>query len=186
MNATRALLFAVVAALAGIGSPQSAQSADGKVEVTFDYRRQGGFATNQFAAWVQDAKGDMVKTLFVTDFTAGRDGWKTRKEAIPQWVETSGIASSPIEKSDAISGATPSSGGMAYKWDCRDASGKPVAPGDYTVVVEGTLRGNNRVVFSAPVRVGGAASDASPEPQYSGTDTAERNMIANVRVRYIP
>lgn len=185
MNAAKTLFFTLFIAVAVSGTLHAAQDG-GKVEVTFDYKHQGGFASNQFAAWIQDAEGTMVKTLYVTDFTARRDGWKLREEAIPDWVRVSGVAAAADTAFDAVSGATPASGKMRHEWDCRDASGVPVPAGVYTVVVEGSLRGNNRAVFSAPITIGGGAETATPEPRFYGNSTVERDMITNVEVHYIP
>ena len=46
----------------------SAQKAT-KLEVSFNYEKQAGGGSNQYAVWIEDAKGRVVKTLFVTAFT---------------------------------------------------------------------------------------------------------------------
>ena len=45
------------------------------VEVNFDYKAMSGFASNQFALWVENENGDVVKTMFVTDFTGVKRGY---------------------------------------------------------------------------------------------------------------
>ena len=43
------------------------------------------------------------------------------------------------EKIDAITGATPKSDNLTYRWDCTDMSENPVPAGEYRFFVEGTL-----------------------------------------------
>ena len=44
--------------------------AQGKtLEVSFDYQRQSGPGSNQYAVWIENEKGEVVKTLFVTSFS---------------------------------------------------------------------------------------------------------------------
>ena len=39
------------------------------VSLSFNYLRQDGPGSNQYAVWVENEKGEVVKTLFVTSFT---------------------------------------------------------------------------------------------------------------------
>ena len=39
------------------------------LEVSFNYQRQQGPGSNQYAVWIENEKGEVVKTLFVTSFT---------------------------------------------------------------------------------------------------------------------
>jgi hypothetical protein len=163
---------------------RAADAAD-RVDVSFEYRRQSGFGSNQFAIWVENAGKEIVRTLFVTDFTAGRGGWKIREQSLPLWVASSDIANMPSGEVDAVTGATPASGKVTVSWDCRNKDGAPVPSGEYTLVLEATLRGENRVVYRTPVVIGGAARFIAPEPRYFGPDKAERGMIEDVTVDYI-
>ena len=58
--------------LSVIAVAQSSQKA-GKanaLEVSFNYQRQAGPGSNQYAVWIENEKGEFVKTLFVTSYTA--------------------------------------------------------------------------------------------------------------------
>lgn len=156
------------------------------LEISFDYLRQNGYATNQFAVWVENAEGETVRTIYATAFVAGRGGWRIRPNAVPTWVKRSGIADMEQEKIDAITGPTPGSGTFGRQWDLKDASGESAPPGDYVVFVEGTLREDNRVLYRAPITIGGETAIVRPEPEFVGDHLKERNMIANVEIRYLP
>lgn len=174
-------------AFAGAPAPALDQSIDPnrpRVEVSFDFARQDGRASNQLAAWVTDKDGNIVKTLFATNFTAGRGGWEQRKESLPQWVSDSGIARMTTPEVDAISRATPASGAIRLAWYCDDTNGKPVPPGQYTLNLEASLRWDNRVLYQATVLLGGESKEIKPESTYFGSSAAERGMVTNVVVRY--
>jgi len=163
-------------------------SGAGKVEVSFAFRRQSGFSTNQFAVWIEDSRGVLVKTLFATKFTAG-GGYAKRPASIPLWVSKAGLSSMDKKAIDAFSGATPRNGTLIYRWDGTDKNGIPAAHGEYQVFIEGTLKDDNKVLYSAPVTLGSGKDfniETAPGPQYSGSRTQERGMIGNVKVSFQP
>ena len=169
------------------------QRQDDIVAITFDFSKQSGYASNQFAVWIEDANGKLVKTLFVTQFTAN-GGYEKRPDAIPVWVERSGISKDTAL--DANSGATPKSGSLRYVWDLTDETGARVADGTYTFYVEGTLRWKNHVLFSGAIDLNGETVSAEATAQYTylasedqaalTDESSEHAMIQNVAAAYIP
>jgi len=190
------LLIAVICLLLTAACGQSAPTADlsaqnGKMTVSFDYLAQDGYASNQFAVWVENADGAVVKTLYATRFAA-KGGYEKRPDAIPLWVARSGVAT--MKDTDAITSATPKSGSLEYSWDLTDASGARVPDGTYRYYVEGTLRWKNSVLFTGEITINTSAtsSQASAEYTYAASDDApaltkdspENGMIANVMAAY--
>jgi len=55
------------------------------IEIEFDYEKQAGPGSNQWAVWIEDEAGAIVKTLFVTSFTAD-GGYVPRPACTPIWV----------------------------------------------------------------------------------------------------
>ena len=169
------------------------QREDDIVAVTLDYTKQQGYATNQFAVWIEDAEGTLVKTLYVTSFTA-KGGFEKRPDAIPVWVERADIAQE--DEPDAASGATPKTGTLRYVWDMTDESGARVPAGTYVFVVEGTLRWKNQVQYSGEIACESGASSAqatatftylaSDESPALTAESVESAMIRNVSAEYIP
>lgn len=53
---------------------ETAQSKDsqvnGKLKINIDFNRSSTPASNQYAVWIEDMDGNVVKTLFVTNFTS--------------------------------------------------------------------------------------------------------------------
>ena len=195
MKKTIAFLFITATLLLGFGcasAPAQEQPDNDIVAVTFDFAKQSGYASNQFAVWVEDAGGKLVKTLFVTNFTAN-GGYQKRPDAIPVWVSRA-AASEGVP--DGISGATPKSGSLRYVWDLTDQSGTRVANGTYTIYVEGTLRGKNHVLYSGEIILDGNATSTEGTAEYTyaasdeqaalNADAPENAMISNVKAEYIP
>ena len=151
------------------------------VEISFDYTRLSGRASNQFAVWIENAQGQYVKTLYATRWTA-RGGWRRRPTSIPIWVSRAGLSELTRVQVDAISGATPRSGALVFAWDGTDRRGVAVPPGNYVIFLEGTLRWENQVLFSAPIRLGQRPSTPEVTVVYTGDAGDDRAMIRNVRV----
>lgn len=197
MKRTAFLLAIVSAALllvSGCAATPAAQEQRNNdiVAVSFDFAKQGGYASNQFAVWIEDASGTPVKTLFVTNFTA-KGGYQKRPDAIPLWVERSAAGTGVP---DGVSGATPKSGSVRYVWDLTDQSGARVPDGTYTFHVEGTLRWKNQVLYTGELVLDGNATtaEATAEYTYAASDdqpalnenSPENAMISNVKAEYIP
>jgi hypothetical protein len=154
----------------------------GTVEVSFTYNKQRGFASNQFAVWIEDAQGRYIKTLYATKFTA-TGGWKKRELSVPLWVKQSGLSGMNKSQIDALTGSTPRGGVLRYVWDGTNQAGLAAAAGGYRVFVEATLRNENRVLYTADITLG-ESGVVTPPPRYSGNDTADRGMINQVTVTF--
>lgn len=198
MKRTIAVLCALVASaflFAGCekSAPAQEQREDDIVAITFDYEKQQGYASNQFAVWIENEAGEQIKTLFVTKFTAN-GGFEKRPDAIPTWVSRSGAAQN--DTVDAASGATPKAGALRFVWDLTDEHGARVPNGTYTYFVEGTLRWKNSVLFSGEITLDGEAAVTNATAVYTYADSGEQAaltqeapenaMIQNVSAAYIP
>ncbi|MDR0463714.1 MAG: DUF2271 domain-containing protein [Treponema sp.] len=160
----------------------SAQQA--AAEITFTFTRQSGSASNQYAVWIENAQGQLVKTLYATRWTAN-GGYRSRPSSIPVWVRLSDLANMNRSQIDAVSSATPRTGTATYTWDGTDSRGAAVPAGNYVMVLEGTLRWENQVLYRAPFRLGQGTASPQVSAEYQGDSTAERGMISNVRVRVL-
>jgi len=97
------IIIAVLAAVLLV-IPAVAQNKKGKagkantLEVSFNYQKQAGAGSNQYAVWIENEKGEFVKTLFVTSYTTkgrarggekAQRGYIVRPTCVPVWVKTS-------------------------------------------------------------------------------------------------
>lgn len=174
-------------------NPPSFES--GMLTITFDYEKQSGSASNQFAVWIEDMDGNYINTLYATRWTAN-GGYKTRPDSIALWVEKSGLDSMQKSEVDAIAGATPKAGNLFYSWNLTDTNSKTVLPGDYKFFVEGTLRWKNRVIYSGVIEIGGSPVTVSANAEfiYEASDkqaaltetSPENSMIGSVTASFVP
>ncbi|MDT3427731.1 hypothetical protein J2Z22_003307 [Paenibacillus forsythiae] len=165
--------------------PTQPGEASRTLEISFPFVRQDGIATNQFAVWVEDGSGRFVRTLYATRFIAS-GGYKLRPEAIPTWVEHSGLAQASPEEADAVSGATLSSGQLKFAWDCKDGQGSPVPKGNYRFYVEGTTRWENRILYEGTIEVGKERTTVEAAVKYTTEEAAQSGMIGQVTAVYTP
>jgi hypothetical protein len=163
-------------ALTGAAAQQAA------AELSFSFTQQSGFASNQFAVWIEDSQGVHVKTLYATRFTAN-GGWQKRPASIPLWVKQSSLSGMNKAQVDALTGATPKSGTLTYRWDGADSRGVALPAGNYVIILEGTLRNDNQVVYRAPIRLGQGPAAAEVSVEYIGKSGSESAMIGNVTAR---
>ena len=56
-----------------------AEQAIDSIEISFVFNRMQTIASNQFAVWIENPNGEMIKTLYVTDFTAKRRGYEKKR-----------------------------------------------------------------------------------------------------------
>ena len=157
------------------------------VEISFDYERMSTLASNQLAVWVEDADGNLVKTILVTDFSAARRGYRSRDTTLSHWVGAAVPDSMSDEQLDAVSSATPSAGRLTYSWDLTDQNGNRVPDGSYTVYLEGTLFWESDVLFSSVIDTGTAEPGTLPVGMLrSEPDNGENeNMLRNVQISAI-
>lgn len=128
-------------------SEQSGTSS--QVELRFQYTKQEIYASNQYAIWIEDEQGKLVKTLQVCSFTTqGRSrngeplvrGYIKRPLSLPTWVRRAHPDDLSDEQLDAITVATPVENGVqTVVWDMTDSEGRRVKAGTYQLVMEATL-----------------------------------------------
>jgi len=167
----------------------------GELVITFDYEKQSGSASNQHAVWIEDMDGNVIRTLFASRWTA-EGGYKTRPDSIALWAERADLANKTDLEVDAVSGATPSSGQLSYTWDLTDTNGTTAPPGDYIILVEGTLRWKNYVLYTGVITLGSdpVTIQATPEFTYEGDgryealneESPENKMIGPVTATFTP
>ena len=156
------------------------------IEITFTYQRGTTIASNQLAVWVEDEEGAVVKTLLVTDFTAGRRGYRNRTMSLPVWVASADPESMTNQEIDALSAATPRPGELVYVWDFTNEAGEKVSEGIYTIHVEGTFYWESDVLYSAVIDTAQLAEEIAVEMERTAPDTHENeNMISEVTVKAI-
>ncbi len=152
------------------------------VQLTFN--RASTMASNQYAVWIENADGELVKTLYVSTFT-GNGGFARRAESLPTWVSKANPAEMDESEIDAITSATPQNGVQTHTWDGTDENGAQVSAGEYRVYVEGTLYWTSSVLYSGSFEWGGDSENIELTPTYTEAENeANKDMITQVSAQY--
>ena len=187
-----AILAAMLLTAPGMIQSKKKQAPKAKaLEVSFDYQRQAGHGSNQYAVWIENEKGEVVKTLFVTSFTTkGRPrpgeepmrGYVKRPSCVPTWVTTAKAAAQTDQQLDAVTGATPqTSGKQTFTWDFTNQKGKAVAQGTYRVFVEATLYQTSDIIYSGTFSTKDKAGDVTLNSTITEPDENHKDMLTNVK-----
>ena len=194
----RKKLFITILAVTLLAIPimvQSKKSEPAKkvqtLEVSFNYQRQAGPGSNQYAVWIENEKGEVVKTLFVTSYTTkgrarggeqAKRGYIVRPTCVPTWVKTVKADEKTDQQLDAITGATPQTGGtQTFTWDFTNQEGKAVPQGMYKVVVEATLFFESDIIYSGTFSTKDKAGDITLISTLTKEDEQHKDMVTNVR-----
>ena len=185
------LILAIL--LSGIAVAQNSKKAvkASALEVSFNYQRQPGPGSNQYAVWIENDKGEFVKTLFVTSYTAkGRSrgaeqpkrGYIVRPACVPVWVKTSKAEEKTDMQLDAVTGATPQAGGVqTFTWDFTDEQGKAVPQGIYKVKVEATLIFDSDIVYTGTFSTKDKPGNITLTSELTKPDEQHKNMMTDVK-----
>ncbi len=181
------LLLAIPSVALQKGEPVGAQT----LEVSFNYQRQPGPGSNQYAVWIENEQGEVVKTLFVTSFTTkGRTrgneepmrGYIKRPACVPTWVKAAKANDLSDAQLDAVTGATPQAGGtQTFVWDFTDSQGKVVTKGTYRVFVEATLFNASTITYSGTFSTQNPAGNVSLTSQLTEPDEKHKDMVTDVK-----
>lgn len=158
-------------------------SSDAMLTVRLNFERSSTIASNQYAVWIENSVGEVVHTLYVSNFTAN-GGYQRREDCVPTWVAHAHPAQMSTDELDAVSGATPRSGQHSYTWNGKDEHGDTVADGEYRIYVEGTLYWSSTVLYSGVVRWGGDSQTIRLKPAFSEEAATNRDMITVVTAEY--
>jgi len=185
------LIMAIL--LSMVAAAQSSKKA-GKasvLEVSFNYQRQAGPGSNQYAVWIENEKGEFVKTLFVTSYTTkGRArggeqpkrGYIVRPACVPVWVKTSKAEDKTNVQLDAVTGATPQSGGLqTFSWDFTDEQEKAVPQGTYKVKVEATLIFDSDIVYTGTFSTKDKPGNIALTSELTKPDEQHKDMVTDVK-----
>jgi len=162
------------------------------VEVSFNYERQEGPGSNQYAIWVENAQGEVVRTLFVTSYTTkGRArgneelvrGYIKRPNCVPTWVKVVKADNLSDEEVDVFTGATPKANGIqTFSWDLKDQRGNIVPNGTYKLFVEATLFFKSIVIYEASFTTAdNKESNLIFKKTLTEEDESHKGMISNVK-----
>lgn len=190
---TRNLIIAVLIAFMAIPAMAQGSKNASQVELSFNYQKQSGAGSNQYAVWIENSEGKVVRTLYVSKFTTQgramggqqrRRGYTFRPTCVPTWVKNAKAEEMTDEQIDAVTGATPAQSGVqTFTWDFKDADGKAVPAGNYKIFLEATLYFNSIVLYSGSFSTSDKAGAISLTSKLTEEDEQHKNMITEVKAQ---
>ena len=185
------LILAILLSMIAVAQSSKKAVKASALEVSFDYQRQAGPGSNQYAVWIENEKGNVVKTLFVTSYTTkGRArggeqpkrGYIVRPACVPKWVKTVKADEKTDQQLDAVTGATPQAGGVqTFTWDFTDEQGKAVPQGIYKVKVEATLIFDSDIVYTGTFSTKDKPGNITLTSELTKPDEQHKNMVTDVK-----
>jgi hypothetical protein len=181
------MLFSIIAVAQSSKKAAKANT----LEVSFNYQKQAGPGSNQYAVWIENEKGEFIKTLFITSYTTkgrarggeqAKRGYVVRPACVPTWVKTSKAEEKTDLQLDAVTGATPQSGGtQTFTWDFTDEQGKVVPQGTYKVKVEATLFFDSDIIYTGTFSTKNKPGEISLTSELTKPDEQHKDMVTNVK-----
>ncbi|MDP6544984.1 MAG: DUF2271 domain-containing protein [Phycisphaerae bacterium] len=173
--------------------------ADGSIEISFRindplrYPADEPLKTPQTVVWLEDAAGNYVQSLLVSDWTAG-GGWKKKHklpdgrkiiEICPQWQAASGWPKKHSKKViDAVSKATPETGVHAVSIKCRDLK---LSVGTYRYLVQTSVAPEHTIICTGTIYIGDRTVETTAEVAYNPEMHEDAGgVLSNVTARYTP
>ena len=186
------IVIAMLVSVIAVAQSKKSQGAKlQSLEVSFNYQKQAGPGSNQYAVWIENNKGEVVKTLFVTSYTtkgrtrAGEEpmrGYVKRPNCVPTWVKASKASEKSDQQLDAFTGATPQAGGLqTFVWDFTDQQGKAVPQGTYKVLVEATLYQARDIIYSGTFSTKDKSGAVVLTSTLTQPDEKHQGMITDVK-----
>ncbi len=110
----------------------------------------------QTAVWIEDKKGNFIKTLYVSGFS----GYVKEKQL---WLKKWGESSKFVD-TDAVTSASIDVGHHIYIWESKDHTGKKVKSGEYVVKVEISAWPSMKYqLASVPIKIDGKKNKSTVE-----------------------
>ena len=185
------LILAISLSVIAVAQSSKEAGKANTLEVSFNYQRQAGPGSNQYAVWIENEKGEFIKTLFVTSYTTkgrarggepAKRGYIVRPACVPTWVKTSKVEEKTDVQLDAVTGATPQSGGVqTFTWDFTDEQGKAVPQGTYKVKVEATLIFDSDIVYTGTFSTKDKPGNITLTSELTKPDEQHKDMVTDVK-----
>ena len=186
-----AILAVMLLSVIAVAQSSKKASKTNTLEVSFNYQKQAGPGSNQYAVWIENEKGELVKTLFVTSYTTkGRArggeqpkrGYIVRPACVATWVKTSKAEEKTDVQLDGVTGATPqNSGTQTFTWDFTDENGKTVPPGTYKVKIEATLFFDSDIIYTGTFTTKDKHCEIALTSELTKADEQHMNMVTDVK-----
>lgn len=149
------------------------------ITISFDFTRQHKPSGDQFALWVENDMGQIMKQLFVTKDATTLQG-KQDLNTLPLWAGKV-RNHTPQAVVEATAGTTPENGPVRYFWDLTNKKGQPVPDGTYTIYIAATQSASEQLNWRSTVTVKNGQASIVSQPTAIGK-LPNNTMIADLAV----
>ncbi len=162
---------------------QSATQVAGTLEVSFVFGSPEGVEPSyQTALWLQDEKGQYVKSLFVSEYLAY--GGFNDPTICPDWIKVANWDKATETDYDAVSRPTPPVGKNSLKINLKD---KGIVPGKYEYLLEVHMVENFNILYRGQIQIGNQVAESKPDITFTpNKHPAADGVITSVTVKYSP
>ena len=102
--------------------------------------------------------------------------------SLPTWVKTVKANNLNDQQLDAVTGATPQTGGkQTFIWDFTDLQGKKVKQGKYRVMVEATLYQASDIIYSGTFSTNDKTGNVTLTSKLTEPKESHQGMITDVK-----
>ena len=173
--------------------------ADGSIEISFRisdplrYPDDEPLEEPQTVVWLENARGNYIGSLLVSDWTS-MGGWEKKlklpdgtkiTEICPQWQVASGWPENHSKQViDAVTKATPKTGAHAVSIKCSDLR---LSVGTYRYRVQTSVAARHTIICTGTINIGGEAVESTANIVYSPEMHKDAGpVLSNVTARYTP
>ncbi len=145
--------------------------------VTFDD------ASRFTAVWLENEKGELVKTLFVSNELA-QGAFTVEGDICPDWSKKAHWEKASQAEVDAVSGPTPTAGTGSFSFDLKKYG---ISPGVYFYCMQIHIHENYNILYKGKIRLDEKPAEARAEVFYSPARyESAQDLIRDVMARYTP
>jgi hypothetical protein len=154
---------------------------DGKLQIS--YLVTSDDASRFTAIWLENEKGELVKTLFVSNELA-QGAFTVEGDICPDWGKKAHWEKASQAQVDAVSGPTPSAGSGSLSFDLKKQG---ILPGVYFYCMQVHIHENYNILFRGKILLGEKPAEAQAEVFYSPARyESAQDLVRDVKARYTP
>ena len=171
----------------------------GSIEISFRisdplrYPDDEPLSTPQTVLWIEDARGNYIRSLLVSDWTS-EEGWKVKvklpdgtkvRKICPQWQVASGWPKNHSKQViDAVTKATPDTGPHTVSVKCRELN---LTAGTYRYRVQTSVAPLHTIIAAGTITIGGGPVESTAEIAYNPEMHKDAGpVLSDVKARYTP
>jgi len=159
--------------------------AEGTLEISYEFVKsadQNIVPSFQTAIWLQNDKGEYLKTLMVSEYLAY--GGYNDTTICTEWIKVADWDNVLLETFDAVTKATPPLGNNTISINCKTEN---LLPGTYNYCIETHILENYNILYRGKITIGKKTTESYAESVYiPKKHPVSGDVLKNVNAKYQP